>query len=98
MAEAVIPRPLIRVAQNFISSGDLLELVLGAVGLVHVRMVLPSKTTIRLFNFFRRCAFRHSKNFVEITRHSLVYHLLTLRAYSTGIILLSGTALYTLCV
>jgi hypothetical protein len=70
LAELVVQRALLGVAQDLERGGDLLEAFLGLlVPRVHVRMELLRQLPVRLLDLLRRRRLRHAEGGVRILHH-----------------------------
>jgi len=73
VAEAVVTRALVRVAEDFVRLGGLLELLLGGlVAGILVRMVLDGELAERALQLLRSCGSGYPEDLVVVT---LLRHL-----------------------
>ncbi len=83
MPELVIPRPFLIIAENLISFGSLLELLLGLlVAGILVRMILEGLLPVGLLDLILRSALAYAQYFIIVSlrhvseqKHSVI-HLL----------------------
>jgi len=72
MREPLPPAPFL-LAQHVIGFGDVLELLLGFLGLVDVRMVFAGELAVRLLDVVVRSVLGDTKDFVEVFAEPFVF-------------------------
>ena len=73
LANRVVLLAIFLLAQHVVGFGDVLELLLGFLGLVDVRVVLAGELAVRLFDVVVRSVLGDTKDFVEVFTEPFVF-------------------------